>query len=112
MATITIRRESGGGMLGLPVEIDGEKIGRVRPNKAIAHEVEPGRHEVMIKRVPARVTAEVEVREGDDVKLVCSEAGGLTRRGKPDVIATGRALFTSEGGLKLGYDGAPPPAEG
>jgi hypothetical protein len=37
MARITIRRESGGGLLGLPVEIDGERIGRVRPKKEIGH---------------------------------------------------------------------------
>lgn len=109
MARITIRRESGGGMLGLPVEIDGEKIGRVRPKKEIGHEVEPGRHEVIVKRVPAQVKAEVDVAEDDDIRLVCSEASGFTRTGKPSVVKVGRALFTSEGGLTLGFDGTPPP---
>lgn len=109
MATITIRRESGGGMLGLPVEIDGEKIGRVRPKKEISHEVEPGRHEVTIKRMPARVKAEVDVAEGDDIRLVCSEASGFDRHGRPSVVKTGRALFTAEGGLTLEFDGPPPP---
>jgi hypothetical protein len=108
MARITIRRESGGGMLGLPVEIDGEKIGRVRPNKEISHEVGPGRHEVTVKRVPARVKAEVDVADGDEIRLVCSEASGFDRKGKPSVVKVGRALFTSEGGLTLEFDGTPP----
>jgi hypothetical protein len=90
MATITVRRSSGGGMLGLPIEVDGEKIGRVRPNKEITHEVSAGPHEVKVKRVPAWVTAELELAEDEHVHLVCSEASGFDRRGKPSVTTAKR----------------------
>lgn len=108
MAKITVRRASGGGLLGLPIFIDGEKIGRVRPNKEISHEVTAGEHEVTVKRVPAWVKAEVEVGETDEIRLVCSEASGFGRSGKPSVVKVGRALFTQQGGLTLEFDDEPP----
>lgn len=58
---------------------------------------------------PPQVKAEVDVAEDDEIRLVCSEASGFTRTGKPSVVKVGRALFTSEGGLTLGFDGTPPP---
>ena len=109
MARITVRRTGGGGLLGLPVHIDGEKIGRVRPNKQISHEVPAGRHEVTVKRTPAWVKAEVEVGEVDETRLVCSEASGFGRGGKPSVVKVGRALFTQQGGLTLEFDAESPP---
>jgi len=109
MASITIRRESGGGMLGLPVEVDGERIGRVRPNKEITHEVAAGRHEITVKRMPAWVKAEVELAEDEEVRLVCSEASGFGRSGKPSAVKVGRALFTQKGGLSLELEETPPP---
>jgi hypothetical protein len=63
---------------------------------------------VTVKRVPARVKAEVDVAEDDDIRLVCSEASGFGRTGEPSVVKVGRALFTSEGGLTLEFDGTPP----
>lgn len=91
-------------MLGLPVQIDGEKIGRVRPKKEISHEVDAGSHEVIVKRVPAKVTAKIELSQDEEVRLVCSEDSGFGKTGKPSVVKTGRALFTAEGGLKLELD--------
>ena len=61
MAKITVRRASGGGLLGLPIEIDGETVGRVRPKKELSHEVAAGKHEVTVKRWPAWVKAELEL---------------------------------------------------
>jgi hypothetical protein len=36
MATITIRRTKEGGVLGILTEVDGEKIGRLRPRRRSA----------------------------------------------------------------------------
>jgi len=64
MATITMTRTRGGGMLGLQILVDGEKVGRVGPGKTVIHDVDPGRHEVKVKRAWAHVEAEVEVARG------------------------------------------------
>lgn len=108
MAVITVKRASGGGMLGLPIEIDGETVGRVRPNKELSHEVSAGKHEVTVKRWPAWVKAELELAEDEEIRLVCSEASGFGSHGKPSPTKVGRALFTQKGGLSLEIEGEPP----
>jgi hypothetical protein len=108
MAKITIRRTKEGGVLGILTEVDGEKIGRLRPKKEISHEVAAGRHELKLKRGMARVTAEFDLAEDEEVRFVCSEASGFGSTGKIDEVAVGRALFTKKGGLTLEFDETPP----
>ena len=107
MAKITLSRDTSGGLAGLAVLIDGEKVGKVRPGNSLTHEVEPGSHEVRIRRLWAHVEANVEVGEDEAVELYCSEADVYS--GSADVMAvkTLRAL-ANKGGLRIWI--ADPPA--
>jgi hypothetical protein len=97
VATITVRRTKEGGMLGILTEVDGEKIGRLRPKKELSHEVAAGRHELKLKRNFSGVEADFDLSEDEEVRFVCSEATGTG-------VAGIFALFAKQGGLTLERD--------
>ena len=100
MGTITVSRAPGGGALGLVISVDGEKVGRVRPNKSLSHEVAAGTHEVQVKRGWAHVEAEITLGEGEDAEVFCSEASGFSSRGEVSPGKVVRAL-ANNGGLNI-----------